>query len=120
MSVKFKRKHQWTIKNSKRKGNIYRKTYIDLHNILQRSQGERDGQRKRSESEDRGSSPKEEFNRETYPGRVTLCQRRKERIKGIDNAEKVQRHEDRGSNPQFRRGDPKGRYPFPLMSKGER
>ena len=60
----------------------------------------------------------------------TLCQRgryysyeEKESNRRIINTKKNQRHVDRGSNPKeilVRGRCPKGRYPFPLMSKGER
>jgi hypothetical protein len=60
----------------------------------------------------------------------TLCQRGRyysyegrESNQRIINTKKNQRHVDRGSNPKessVRGSNPKGRYPFPLMSKGER
>jgi hypothetical protein len=60
----------------------------------------------------------------------TLCQRGRyysdegrESNQRLRNTEKDQRHLDRGSIPKessVRGSSPKGRYPFPLMSKGER
>jgi hypothetical protein len=47
-------------KNSKRKTGIGRPIF-DLQNILQRSQWERNGQRRDKKSEVRGINPKEEF-----------------------------------------------------------
>jgi hypothetical protein len=59
MSVNYMRKHQWT-KTPKREIGTRRPTF-DLHNILQRSQGERNGLRRDHKSEYRGRSPKEQF-----------------------------------------------------------
>jgi hypothetical protein len=56
MSVNYKRKHQWT-KNTRREERKHiQKSHIDLHDILQKSQGREIVRERDQKHEDRGST----------------------------------------------------------------